>query len=79
MVAFTNPMYKKSCELTEDNNNNVDNIVIVKHWEGRLGFWGQFHFFLFVQLDSSIGYATLKNEGGREVYSSLILGQKIEP
>jgi hypothetical protein len=34
MVAFTNPMYKKSCELTEDNNNNVDNIVIVKHWEG---------------------------------------------
>lgn len=36
MVAFTNPMYKKSCELTENNDNNVDNIVIVKHWEGRV-------------------------------------------
>ena len=28
------PMYKKSCELTENNDNNVDNIIIVKHWEG---------------------------------------------
>jgi len=35
---------------------------------------GNFNFFLFVQLDSSIGYASLKKQGGLGKYIIIVLG-----
>ena len=44
-----------------------------------VGFVGQFQFFLFVQLDSSIGYASLKKQGGLGKYIIIVLGLVGEP